>query len=89
VPLINKHKTSEKWAIQGEDGNPKFLFEPEWHGNPINKQGSPVTMHWGFDIVDFINRVTNSSNSFIEYIDDLHYGVRAEYIEIIVTKKDE
>lgn len=88
VPLINKHKKTQQWAIQGEDGEPEFLFEPEWHGNPINEKGSPVTYHWGFDIVEFINKVTNSKGSFIEYIDDLRYGIRAEYIEIVVTKKE-
>lgn len=89
VPLINKHKKTERWANKGANGEPEFLFTPEWHGNPIDKQGSPVTMHWGFDIVDFINSATNSNTSFIEYIDDLHYGIRAEYIEIVLTKKDE
>ncbi|WP_242117952.1 class I SAM-dependent methyltransferase [Aestuariivivens sediminicola] len=87
VPLINKHKPTQIWAIKGVDGEPKFLFEPEWHGNPIDSKGSPVTMHWGYDIVDYIREHTRAE-PHIEYIDNLQYGIRAEYIEIIVAKKE-
>lgn len=87
VPLINKHNKTQRWANKGKDGEPIFLFTPEWHGNPIDKKGSPVTMHWGFDIVDFIKKHTNA-NCNIEYIDNLDFGIRAEYIEIIVSKKN-
>ncbi len=87
VPLINKHQKTKRWATKGKDGEPVFLYEPEWHGNPIDKKGSPVTFHWGYDIVNYINEATNSDGSFIEYINDLNYGIRAEYIEIVVTRK--
>ena len=86
VPLINKHKKTQRWANKGEDGEPEFLYAPEWHGNPIDEKGSPVTMHWGFDIVDFIKENTGAE-CWIEYLDDLKYGIRAEYIEIVVQKK--
>ena len=88
VPLVNKHQKTERWAIKGENGEPKFLFEPDWHVNPIEKNGSPVTMHWGYDIVEFIKTYVNG-HSTIEYINDLNYGIRAEYIEIIVSKKND
>ena len=86
VPIINKHKKTQRWANKGKDGMPEFLFEPEWHGNPVDKMGSPVTMHWGYDIIDYIKKHTGAESK-IEYIDDLKYGIRAEYIEIIVAKK--
>lgn len=86
VPIINKHKKTQRWANKGADGEPIFLHEPEWHGNPIDAKGSPVTMHWGYDIIDFISEKTEADCS-IEYIDNLKYGIRAEYIEIIVSKK--
>lgn len=86
VPLVNKHKKTERWANKGADGSPVFISTPEWHGNPIDDKGSPVTMHWGFDIVDFIIEHTGDE-CFIEHIDNLKYGVRAEFIEIIVSKK--
>ena len=87
VPLVNKHKPTEKWAKLDPDGNLEFLNEPEYHGNPIDPKGSPVTMHWGFDIVDYIEKFSGLKSEII-HIDDLSLGIRAEYIEVIVTRKD-
>ena len=86
VPLVNKHRSTQKWATMNPDGSPNFLYEPDWHGNPIDKQGSPVTFHWGYDIKDFISTCTGDECE-IFFIDDLYYGIRAEYIEIIVARK--
>jgi SAM-dependent methyltransferase len=86
VPIINKHNPTQRWATKGKDGAPVFLFEPEWHGNPVDKKGSPVTMHWGYDIVDFIKKHTGAETKIV-YLDDLFHGIRAEYIEIVVMRK--
>ena len=86
VPLINRFNLTERWANKGANGEPVFLFEPEWHGNPVSKQGSPVTMHWGYDIVDFIKQHTGGDCKIV-YYDDLTYGIRAEFREIIVAQK--
>lgn len=86
VPIINKHRASQVWALKGQDGEPKFMHEPEYHGNPIDRRGSPVTMHWGFDIVQFIQDACGLQTT-IEYVDDLQFGIRGEYIEVLVTKK--
>jgi len=87
VPIINKHKKTEVWAVLGKNGEPEFLQKPEYHGNPVNPKGSPVTMHWGFDIVDFIKE-NGGLDTAIEYMDDLEHGVRAEYIEVLVSKRN-
>ena len=86
VPLVNKHRPTQVWARRGADGEPDFIYEPDFHGNPVDPRGSPVTMHWGFDIVDFIEESCGLSTS-IEFLDDLAYGIRAEYIEVLVTRK--
>jgi hypothetical protein len=86
VPIINKHNKTEIWATKGTDGHPVFTATPEYHGNPVDPKGSPVTMHWGFDIVDFIKEKSGLSTT-IEYIDNLDFGIRAEYIEVLVSKK--
>ena len=87
VPLVNKHKPTEKWAQLDSDGKLEFLKEPEYHGNPIDPKGSPVTMHWGFDIIDYIKK-SSGLNSEIVHLDDLNLGIRAEFIEVIVSQKD-
>jgi SAM-dependent methyltransferase len=87
VPIINKHKPTEVWAVKGEDSQPVFLKIPEWHGNPVDVKGSAVTMHWGFDIVDYIKE-KSALETVIEYIDNLYYGIRGEFIEVLVSKKN-
>jgi hypothetical protein len=43
----------------------------EWHGNPVNKKGSPVTMHWSYDIMYYIKKYSGLETK-IEYIHDLY-----------------
>ncbi len=87
TPLVNKFRPTEIWAKKGEGGKPIFLKEPEYHGNPVDPEGSPVTMHWGYDIVDFIKSASGMDTE-IEYIDDLNFGVRAEFNEVIICRKN-
>lgn len=86
VPLINKHKKTEIWAVKGVNGEPVFIKQPEWHGNVVDPNGSPVTMHWGFDIVSFIEEKTGLK-TIIEHVDNLDYGIRAELIEVLISQK--
>jgi SAM-dependent methyltransferase len=86
VPLVNKERPSEVWAQRDEKGGISYLHEPEYHGNPISKEGSLVTMNWGYDISDFIFKHSGLCTT-INHIDDLSLGIRAEYIEILVSRK--
>jgi SAM-dependent methyltransferase len=87
VPLINKDRPSEAWAQRDDKGDISYLHEPEYHGNPISEKGSPVAMHWGYDISDFILK-HSGLHTTINYIDNLSLGIRAEYIEILVSRKE-
>ena len=86
VPLVNKERPTEVCAKLKPDGTIEHLREPEYHGNPVSDQGSLVTHLWGYDICEFIFR---SSGLFTEmvYLDILEHGIRAEYIEVLVTRK--
>lgn len=86
VPLVNKDKRSERWASLGEQNETVFHHVPEYHGNPIDSEGSLVTMHWGYDITEYIMAVSDM-HSTIVMIDDIELGIRAEYIEVIVSRK--
>jgi hypothetical protein len=61
-------------------------MEPEYHGNPISSEGSLVTVNSGYDIT---NSVFETSGLFTEivFLDILDYGIRAEYIEVLITRK--
>jgi len=86
VPIINRFKKSEIWATMGLNGKVIFNKTEEWHGNPVDAKGSPVTMHWGYDIIDYIKKHSGLETD-IEYMYNLHYGIWAEYIEVLVSKK--
>lgn len=86
APLINKGNKSERWASRTEEGEIIFHHKPEYHGNPVDAKGSLVTMHWGYDIAGYISDVAKTPTTII-MIDDIGQGIRAEYIDVLVSRK--
>lgn len=86
VPIINKSNTTECWAEKNNNNEIVYHHEPEYHGNPIDDDGALVTMHWGYDIADFIVKKSGTPTTIV-MIDDLQLGIRAEYIEVLVSRK--
>ena len=86
VPLINQEKPSEAWATKNDAGAIVYLHPPEYHGNPIDPNGSLVTMHWGYDISEYILNHSDLQTTIV-HIDNLSLGIRAEYIEVLVSRK--
>lgn len=85
VPIVNKGKPSRLRARL--ENNQIIHLEPEeYHGNPVGDGRALVTVDWGFDIC---KHIFDSSGLFthILSIDDLSKGIRAEYIEVLVTVK--
>jgi hypothetical protein len=86
TPLVNKAKPSERCARLRSDGSIEHLRSPEYHGNPVSTDGSLVTMHWGFDICEFVHRACGLFTAIHE-IDAHELGIHAEFIEVMVTRK--
>ncbi|KCZ87588.1 type 11 methyltransferase [Hyphomonas johnsonii MHS-2] len=86
VPLVKKAAKSERRAERAPDGTVMPLAEVQFHGNPIDEQGSLVTMDWGYDIAEFIDDSCGMSSQII-MIDDMKRGIRAEYIDVILSRK--
>lgn len=86
VPLVNKARPSECWASRSQTGEIVYHQPPEYHGNPIDSKGSLVTMHWGYDILQYIYEHAGTPTSLL-MIDDLGLGIRAEYIDVLVSRK--
>jgi SAM-dependent methyltransferase len=86
VPIVNKTDPSRLRAKMGENGQITHLYPALYHGNPISKEGTLVTIDWGFDIC---NHIFESCGLFthIFHIDDISQGIRSEYIEVLVTYK--
>lgn len=86
VPIVRKDEPSRRRARRRGDGSVEHLTEPEFHGNPMDPQGSLVTVDWGYDIADYLDRASGLSTT-IHTIDDLSQGIRAAYIEVLVSRK--
>ena len=85
VPIVNKDRPATRRAAL-QDGKVVHFAEPEYHGNPVDDEGSLVTIDWGYDIADFLHHHSGMPTSMF-VIDDLSQGIRAEYIEIVVSRK--
>lgn len=85
VPLVRKDKPSRRRA---KISNDEIIYlEPEdYHGNPVGNGRSLVTIDWGYDICMHIFKSSGLFTQMI-YIDDLTKGIRAKYIEVLVTIK--
>lgn len=88
VPLINKNRITEIWASHDEKGQIIYHHEPEWHGNPVDAKGALVTMHWGYDLAGFILEKAKMPTVIIA-IDNIDLGIRAEYIDVLLSAKYE
>lgn len=87
TPLVNKNRPTEWCAKKNIDGSIDYLLDPpEYHGNPVSSKGSLVTVHWGYDVLRYIYDACGLFTEMI-YIDALEFGIRAEFIEVLITRK--
>ena len=86
VPLVNKCSPTSRRAIKDGESGIQHLKEPEFHGNPIDDQGSLVTVDWGYDIIEFIKTNSGLSCQMIT-MDEIERGIRAEFIEVLICTK--
>ena len=86
APLVNKTKKSECWAARNENGEIIHYQPAEYHGNPVDAKGALVTMHWGYDIAGFITQTAKTPTTII-MIDNIDLGIRAEFIDVLLSTK--
>jgi SAM-dependent methyltransferase len=87
TPLVRKSEPTRFCARLRPDGIVVHLVQPpEYHGNPISAEGSLVTVHWGYDIADYIFKACGLFTQLV-LIDNIELGIRAEYIEVLLTYK--
>lgn len=85
IPLVNKFKPTQKWA-ELVDGEVKFFYEPDYHGNPIDKKGSPVFWHYGYDIASKFIEWSGMETIIVKNIIP-ELGLEAELLEIVICRK--
>lgn len=85
VPLVNKGSPT-KLRARIEDNQIIYLEPEQYHGNPVGDGRALITIDWGFDICQSIFESTGLFTQLV-HIDDVSKGIRAEYIEVLVTIK--
>ena len=68
------------------NGGIHHLLPEQYHGNPVGDGRALVTVDWGYDICEQIFRA-GGLFTHIVHLDDLGCGLRAEYLEVLVTTK--
>jgi SAM-dependent methyltransferase len=87
TPLVNKTAATEWCAKRGNGGKIEYILQPpEYHGNPVSDKGALVTVRWGYDIAEYIFKTSGLITEII-HIDNLGLGIRAELIEVLITRK--
>jgi SAM-dependent methyltransferase len=86
TPLVNKARPTECRASRAPDGSIRHHAEPEYHGNPVDPDGSLVTWHFGFDLAARITERAGMPTVIFSY-DRLDLGIRAAFIEVLVSLK--
>ena len=87
TPLVRKNEPTQFRASLAPDRTVIHLAEPpEYHGNPISSEGSLVTVNWGYDVTNFIFETSRLFTEIV-FLDILDCGIRAEYIEVLISRK--
>jgi len=74
-----------QWATYVE-GKIRWMYEPEYHGNPVDEEGAPVTFHYGYDFPDLIFAHTGLATEVVR-IHDPGQGIAGPMNEVYVIRK--
>jgi SAM-dependent methyltransferase len=84
VPWYYWKKTEIRAAEK--DGEIIHRLPPEYHGNPISRNGSLVVREWGQDMMDFIYRSSGLTTTAVRMFTP-HKGIESEFIEVFISQK--
>ncbi len=85
VPLVQKWKPT---IIRAKliNGKINHILPEDYHGSPVGDGKSLVFTEWGYDIAAYFYK-ESGMDTIIYHINDINAGIRAEYIEIVVSSK--
>jgi SAM-dependent methyltransferase len=85
VPFYDGKKSVIR-AVETENGI-SYLHKPQYHGNPIDEQGSLVTVDWGYDILDYIYSASGMKTIIYSLL-DRSLIMMLKILNVFVSKKD-
>lgn len=68
------------------DGLVQHLLEPDYHGNPIDPNGSLVVTEWGYDFCDFIYQTSGLTTPVIRTCDS-YLGIEGQFTDVFISRK--
>jgi len=68
------------------DGKVEYLLPPEYHGNPINTNGSLVIREWGYDMCWFIHHVSGMVTNVVSLYNP-YKGIEGKFLEVFISRK--
>jgi SAM-dependent methyltransferase len=68
------------------DGAIKYFHPPEYHGNPVDANGSLVVTEWGVDFIDFIQTASSLTTTAIR-IHDKKFGIAGKFADVFISRK--
>ena len=87
TPVYEELVHTQRWGYYDDQGQVHFLFEPEYHGNPIDKKGAPVTFQYGQDLANLILQWTTDCGVEVITLNDPYLGVLGKFREVFVVTK--
>lgn len=84
VPYYPENKNTE-FRAKIESGNITFLKEPSYHKNPVDINGSLVTVDYGIDFPELIYKWSGMITTVYKTI-DRKYGLDGKFIEVFVCR---
>lgn len=60
--------------------------KPDFHGNPIDPNGSLVVTEWGRDLCELIRQCSGLGTTVLQRLDP-SFGLQGEFLEVFASRK--
>jgi len=84
VPWFHWKSTLVRAEVEA-GGAIRHVETPDYHGNPIDPNGSLVITEWGSDLCDFIYRCSGLTTTVV-HEHDRSRGIDAKFIEVFISR---
>lgn len=85
VPYFRGKKTVVR-ARPNRRGGIEHVMKPDYHGNPIDTNGSLVITEWGDELCDFILRASGMTTTIFNIFDP-RFGLEGELLDVMISRK--
>ncbi|MDH3379061.1 MAG: class I SAM-dependent methyltransferase [Gammaproteobacteria bacterium] len=84
VPIYERDQTVVR-AVE-QNGKINYLQPPDYHGNPIDPNGSLVVREWGRDLPDYIRQHSGLVTIVLGFR-DRSLGLDGEFLHVLISRK--